>query len=98
MLCLDAPQNGSLCSVNNQLWSNYARIIRHKTSKTELSATIRVCSSAKDLVELPEASSPDSYPSLETVVSGRRQDVVILPGSLLSFAFGTCNLRMRNRP
>ena len=32
---------------------------------------IRVCGSAKDLVELPEASPPESSPSLETVVSRR---------------------------
>ena len=101
MLCLDAPENRSLCSVSNKLCSDYARIIRHKTGKTERSAAIRVCGSTKDLVELPEASSPESYPSLETVVSGRLPDVLIQLGSSLSFAFGrsgTCNLRMRNRP
>ena len=78
MLCLDAPQNGSLCSASNQLCSHYARIIRHMAKQSNVPLRIRVCGLAKDLVEPPEASSPEFYPLLKTVVSGRLPNVLLL--------------------
>ena len=60
-----APQNGSLCSIS---------------MLALLAEKLESLGSAKDLVELPEASSPESYPSLETVVS----DVLLQLGSSTS--------------
>ena len=61
--------------------TNYARIIWHKANKTERSAAekLRVCGSAKDLVEPPQASSPEFYLSLEIAVSGKLPVLFVRP-------------------
>ena len=63
-------------------------LFRHRTEQSAaLSRENMPSGSAQDLLELPEASPPESSPSLETVVNladARLSDVVLQPGSSLS--------------